>query len=118
MGVIRFGEWAGATPGSIWQFELVKELLKLGWHTVALQQDYFGAPTPKPTRWLANTNLFEDMGVPDKMPIFDEGEVYAGPLTRSKRPQKVSLVRQKGQKGPFRSEAAAAYPAEMCQKIA
>ncbi len=96
----------------------MKAFLKLGWRTVALQQDTFGAPAAKPTRLMANTELFADVGVPDIMPSFDDEGVYKGPLQKSARPQAVSVVRERGQKGPFRSEAAAEYPKDMCKLIA
>ena len=106
-----------ATPASIWQSKEFQDLWEAGWWSGAFRQCEFGADTPKPTRMLASDHVFACFA-PNCLPQFDSDGFYTGPVERCDHNHTVSLIRKPGDTGPFRTAEAAAYPSEMCKKIA
>ena len=111
------GTVEGEQPGSIWQWPEVLELIPCcNAVSFAIHQCHFGAPTPKPTRFMTN------MEVADKrcyvaLPKFDRFGFYKGPL-----PKKCGHHHTKTLIGKTNSQwntaPSAAYPPGLCQFIA
>ena len=111
------GTVEGEQPGSIWQWPEVLELIPCcNAVSFAIHQCHFGAPTPKPTRFMTN------MEVADKrcyvaLPKFDKFGFYKGPL-----PKKCGHHHTKTLIGKTNSQwntaPSAAYPPGLCQFIA
>ena len=105
-------------PASLWQDARARHLVdKHGWHTLALHQSEFGAPTVKPTRLIFNRQSCCSLGYMG-WPTFDRHDKYIGPLPPALNPQGVSLMRGPHDTGPFRTAQAAAYPHAMCSAMA
>ena len=104
-------------PASIWQADEFHGLIQAGWWSGAFRQCDFAALTPKPTRALSNSWEFLKLAK-HNLPMFDEEFAYLGPVTRCEHDHKTTLTRKRGESGPFRTAAAAAYPSEMCKVIA
>ena len=105
------------SPASIWQSDECNHLVERGWWCGAFSQEPWGAPTAKPTRCIANSAAFNIFG-DSVMPSFDNEGYYEGPVHKQQNKSAVSLMRKKGDDGPFRTAAAAAYPDDMCKAIA
>ena len=103
-------------PASIWRSSDFMDLKKLGWWSGAFLQCSFSAPTPKPTRCLSNSFAFTAMAS-DSLPMFNEAGFYSGPTAHCTHKHDVSLMRKPGDRGPFRTSEAAAYPPAMCESI-
>lgn len=77
LGTVR-----GERPGSIWQWdELLDMVPRLGAVCFAVHQCQFGAPTPKPTRFLVNFKV-DDPRCFIALPTFDARGFYVGPLPK------------------------------------
>ena len=107
----------GDCPASAWQTAEFSSLVRRGWWSGGFKQDKFGAPTPKPTRAIANSQSFLELA-PASVPTFTDDGFYLGPIPKSKGPHTVSLLRKPGDSGPFRTAASAAYPSDLCKMIA
>jgi len=94
-----------------------RELRELGWWSGAFRQCDYQVPTPKPTRCISNSSAFVAMATLS-VPQFDDQLFYAGPVMPCEHVHTQSLVRRPGDTGPFKTEASAAYPPEMCSAIA
>jgi len=105
----------GGVPGSIWRWDQTASLAnQAGVIWGAFFQNSFGAPYLKPTRLLGNFPGLGDL-LFDGPPSFDERDWYLGPLP-PKREATTSLIGKEGEK--FKTEAAAAWPALLCSKLA
>ena len=114
----RVNYWDPAScPASIWNCIEVRQLVADGWQTRALHQGPFGAITVKPTRIVFNHNAFNCIGVPG-WPSFDSQGKYSGPLGPMSNPPGVSIMRQQGEVGAFRTSALSAYPSKLCKLLA
>ena len=111
------GQGPGNVPASIWQSKEFAFLLQQNWWSAGFQQSKFGAPTAKPTRGLSNSATFTTFGE-TAPPSFDEQGYYQGPIPKSVGIPRVSLLRKRGDVGPFRTESSATYPSDMCRAIA
>ena len=102
-------------PGSIWQFETVKELgCHLNVVTGAIRQSDFGTAYQKPTRLLGRLpglsgHMFEGW------PIFDDDGHYAGPLPKFTGTS-TRLIGRQGK--AFRTTDTAAWPERLCHLLA
>ena len=111
------GTVEGEQPGSIWQWADVLALITDCKATsFAVHQCKFGAPTPKPTRFMTN------MAVDDKrcykaLPKFDKLGLYKGPL-----PKQCGHVHTHKLIGRTAAQCntspSAAYPPKLCQFLA
>ena len=111
------GSVEGELPGSIWQWPEVLELIPCcNAISFAVHQCQFGAPTPKPTRFMTN------MEVTDKrcfmsLPKFDRLGFYKGPLPRTcGHIHKKKLIGKTD--SHWNTAPSAAYPAQFCKFIA
>ena len=111
------GKPPSATPASIWSWKPFLELWHSGWWSGAFRQCDYGAPTPKPTRLFSSDHVFSRLAN-NVLPSFDDKKFYLGPVEKCNHNHQVSLVRQAGETGPFRTAQAAAYPSDMCKCIA
>jgi hypothetical protein len=108
---------AFAVPASIWKSQEFASLWQAGWFSCGFLQCAYGSSTPKPTRFLSSDHIFASFG-PNTLPTFDTEDFYTGPVVKCDRSHSDSLIRKAGDTGPFKTAAAAAYPSDMCQKIA
>lgn len=108
---------AFATPASIWQSDEFLKLWQSGWYSGAFRQCDYGAPTPKPTRFLSSDHVFCAFA-PNMLASFCNEGFYTGPVKKCDHNHTESLIRQRGDQGPFRTEKAAAYPSDMCKSMA
>jgi len=111
------GTVEGEQPGSIWQWPEVLELIPACDATsFAVHQCKFGAPTPKPTRFMTNMEVRDDRCF-IALPKFDKFGYYKGPL-----PKQCGHVHTHKLIGRTASQwntsPSAAYPARLCQFIA
>ena len=111
------GTVQGEQPGSIWQWPEVLELIPACDATsFAVHQCKFGAPTPKPTRFMTNMEVRDDRCF-IALPKFDKFGYYKGPL-----PKQCGHVHTHKLIGRTASQwntsPSAAYPARLCQFIA
>ena len=108
------GARAAGDPGSIWRWPELRQLAaEEGWATGALAQSDWGRAFEKPTRFLTNLEGFLtclDLG----WPSFDAQGKYIGPLKA--RASSQQLIGSEG--GSFATKQAAAWPSELCRKIA
>ena len=103
------------TPASMWRWPQVATLLaqnKVLWG--ALYQQDFGTKFLKPTRLLTNVDEADQL-IQIGDPKFDENGFYIGPLQRR---EGAPPLRGKEQTGAFKTSKAAAWPPQMCRKIA
>ena len=111
LGTVESGEW----PGSIWHFDTTQALLELPrvqWGGLA--QADFGAPYPKPTRFLGRMLTFDTV-VNVGPPTHDGNGRYTGPIPKSSKPAR-KLGRTAADE--FNTAKSAAYPPELCKAIA
>ncbi len=106
----------GEHPGSIWQWDEIRELLvQSDAVTFAIHQCQFGALYPKPTRLLTNAHV-DDPRCHFGLPKFDRNSKYIGPLTRScghhHRHKLIGKTQEKWNTAP-----SAAYPEKLCRFI-
>ena len=104
LGRVR-GKGPGDIPASIWRSQQYRSLMDNNWWSAGFKQDALGAPTAKPTRAISNSWEFEAFGTSGP-PTFDVDGFYTGPILRSLDVPKVSLLRKKGDTGPFRTAQA------------
>ena len=116
LGRVRNGA-IGEVPASIWRMSDFDDLRALGWWSGAFRQCDYNAPTPKPTRCISNSSAFGSMAA-QSVPEFDESLFYSGPIMPCGHVHTQTLLRRAGESGPFRTEASAAYPPDMCSAIA
>lgn len=107
----------GERPGSIWQWPEVLEMIPCCNATsFAVHQCAFGAPTPKPTRFMTN------MEVTDKrcfmsLPKFDRLGMYKGPLPKDcGHTHQQKLIGKTGTQ--WNTAPSASYPPQLCKFIA
>lgn len=104
-------------PASIWRMKELQGLIYNNWWCGGVRQCDYDAPTPKPTRFISNSWQFEDISK-HALPTFDDKGFYSGPILKCNHSGHVSLLRKRGDTGPFRTEQAAAYPPKLCMAIA
>eukprot|EP00435_Cladocopium_sp_Y103_P038160 s256_g10.t1 len=76
------GTVQGEQPGSIWPWDELLDLIpKLNAVSFAIHQCMFGAPTPKPTKFLTNLTV-NDKRYYLSLPKFDKTGFYKGPLPK------------------------------------
>ena len=114
LGKTRKERVPGHWPGSMWLWDQHAQLAGLnGVETVAFHQGEFGAPTPKPTRFLMKMDGETHQAFQKGMPKFSSEGWYEGPLERGELPQGEQLIGQ--QDGAFRTAASAAWPPKLCE---
>jgi len=112
LGVVR----SGHHPGSAWHFTNIKSLLNFpGVQWGALAQSSFGTSYPKPTRLLGRLGGLDQIFF-EGPPQFDPKGGYKGPLPRQPAATPMTLGRKSS--GGFNTQATAAWPPRMCEKIA
>ena len=111
------GTVEGEQPGSIWQWPEVLELIPAcGATSFAIHQCKFGAPTPKPTRFMSNMEV-QDARCLIALPKFDKLGYYKGPLP--KQCGHVHTHKLIGRTATqWNTSPSAAYPARLCQFLA
>jgi hypothetical protein len=104
-------------PGSIWQWAEILDLIpSCGAVTFAIQQCHFGAPTPKPTRFLG-TLTTDDKRCHAGLPRFDKVGAYKGPLPKScGHSHKHKLLGKTANK--WNTSPSASYPPGLCEFLA
>ena len=104
-------------PGSIWQLAEILDLIpSCGAVTFAIQQCHFGAPTPKPTRFLG-TLTTDDKRCHAGLPRFDKVGAYKGPLPKScGHSHKHKLLGKTANK--WNTSPSASYPPGLCEFLA
>jgi len=111
-GVVR----SGHHPGSAWHFTNIKSLLNFpGVQWGALAQSSFGTSYPKPTRLLGRLEGLDQIMF-EGPPQFDPDGGYKGPLPRQPAATPMTLGKKFG--GEINTQATAAWPPKMCEKIA
>ena len=112
LGAVR-----GEQPGSNWQWDELLDLIpKLGALCFAVQQCQFGAPTPKPTRFLVNMPV-TDPRCFVALPRFDKNGSYLGPLPKDCGHQHTHKLI--GKTASRRNTApSASYPPQLCEFLA
>jgi len=110
------GTVEGEQPGSIWQWPNVLELIAAcGAISFAIHQCRFGAPTPKPTRFMTNMEVKDDR-CHLALPKFDKLGFYRGPLP--KQCGHVHTHKLIGKTAAqWNTSPSAAYPAKLCEFI-
>ena len=111
------GTVEGEQPGSIWQWPEVLELIPTcGATSFAIHQCKFGAPTPKPTRFMTNMDV-DDNRCYLALPKFDKLGCYKGPLP--KQCGHVHTHKLIGKTAAqWNTSPSAAYPAKLCEFLA
>ena len=100
----------GLNPASIWQLPELRETAeRTGASRRATNQDFYGAPYPKPTGLLTTRRPSDTLGV-EVWPKFDESGYYIGPLPPPTSPPMPM--------GKANTEKTAAYPPAMCEDLA
>ena len=104
-------------PGSIWQWAEILDLIpNCGAITFAIQQCHFGAPTPKPTRFLG-TLATDDKRCHAGLPRFDKVGAYKGPLPKScGHSHKHKLLGKTANR--WNTSPSASYPPGLCEFLA
>lgn len=111
------GQVNGEIPGSIWQWSEVQELVPTcSAVTFAVQQCHFGAPTPKPTRFMCDLDVVDERCFLS-WPKFTSDGSYLGPLPRScGHVHKHKLIGKTA--AQWNTSPSAAYPPRLCKFIA
>jgi len=111
------GTVEGEQPGSIWQWTEVLELIAVyGATSFAVHQCRFGAPTPKPTRFMTNMEV-DDNRCYLALPKFDKLGFYKGPLP--KQCGHVHTHKLIGKTAAqWNTSPSAAYPPKLCNFLA
>ena len=131
MGWLEFPEDLGeckiGVPASIWQLPAARSLAKLGFRRCAIHQCHFAeVDYAKPTGFLTNVEaLLKDPDVHVGWPTFKrhdsngKGRTYTGPLPpKCKHGNVHAPLIGKDASGSWRTSDTAAYPAQMCQRLA
>ena len=107
-----------SVPASVWRDTRALDLCSNGaWWCGAFRQCDYGAPTPSPTRCIANSLEFAAFA-DSEMPTFDSEGFYSGPVQRCDHNHTATLLRSRNEVGPFKSAAKASYPSAMCKLMA
>ena len=111
------GTVEGEQPGSIWQWPEVLELIPCcNAVSFAIHQCHFGAPTPKPTRFMTNIEV-SDKRCHIALPKFDRFGFYKGPLPKQCGHHHTQTLIGKTN-STWNTAPSAAYPPGLCQFIA
>ena len=112
LGTVR-----GERPGSIWQWdELLDMVPRLGAVCFAVHQCQFGAPTPKPTRFLVNFKV-DDLRCFIALPTFDPRGFYVGPLPKECGHHHAHKLIGKTA-ARWNTAPSASYPPKLCEFLA
>ena len=120
------GECRHGTPASLWQWKSVRDLSSRGYLRGAIYQcEWAPVDYRKPTGMLCNfSTLLHDENIYPGWPSFSphdpcgRGRKYTGPLPSACIHGKHTSLIGKGEDGNFKTAGTAAYPPEMCRKLA
>ena len=121
------GECKMGVPASIWQLPEARSLAKIGFRRCAMHQCHFAdVDYAKPTGFLTNVEaILQDPDVHVGWPTFKRhdsngrGRTYVGPLPpKCKHGNVHKPLIGKDPSGCWRTSETAAYPAQMCQRLA